>query len=232
MSGDMTDRRQRIIVALDVDTVEDARDLVARLGADCSNYKVGLQLLTAVGPSIVQELVEADKQVFLDLKLHEIPNSVAAGVAAAGRLGATMVTVHASGGSAVLRAAAEAARPFPALRVLAVTVITSLRDADLPEVGVTGTVEEQVLRLARLAMQSGCQGVVCSPQELPALRRELGISPLLVTPGVQLPDDARTDQARVATPAEAFASGASYVVMGRSITKAADPKAALRSSAL
>jgi orotidine-5'-phosphate decarboxylase len=142
------------------------------------------------------------------------------------------VTVHASGGSAVLRAAAEAARPFPALRVLAVTVITSLQDADLPEVGVTGTVEVQVLRLARLAMQSGCYGVVCSPQELPALRRELGISPLLVTPGVQLPGDARTDQARVATPAEAFASGASYVVMGRAITKAADPRAALRSSAL
>jgi orotidine-5'-phosphate decarboxylase len=231
MSGEM-DRRQRIIVALDVDTVEDARDLVARLGADCSNYKVGLQLLTAVGPGIVRELVEADKQVFLDLKLHEIPNSVAAGVAAAGRLGATLVTVHASGGSAVLRAAAEAARPFPALRVLAVTVITSLQDADLPEVGVTGTVEVQVLRLARLAMQSGCYGVVCSPQELPALRRELGISPLLVTPGVQLPGDARTDQARVATPAEAFASGASYVVMGRAITKAADPRAALRSSAL
>lgn len=232
MSGDMTDRRQRIIVALDVDTVEDARDLVARLGADCSSYKVGLQLLTAVGPSIVQELVEADKQVFLDLKLHEIPNSVAAGVAAAGRLGATMVTVHASGGSAVLRAAAEAARSFSALRVLAVTVITSLQDADMPEVGVTGTVEEQVLRLARLAVQSGCNGVVCSPRELRLLRRELGLGPLLVTPGVQLPDDARTDQARVATPAEAFASGASYVVMGRSITKAADPKAALRSSAL
>jgi orotidine-5'-phosphate decarboxylase len=231
MFGDK-DRRQRIIVALDVDTAEEARDLVERLAADCSNYKVGLQLLTAVGPSIVRELVEADKQVFLDLKLHEIPNSAAAGVAAAGRLGATMVTVHASGGSAVLRAAAEAARPFPALRILAVTVITSLRDANLPEVGVTGTVEEQVLRLARLAMRSGCHGVVCSPQELRALRRELGLSPLLVTPGVQLPGDARTDQARVTTPAEAFASGASYVVMGRSITKAADPGAALRSSAL
>lgn len=231
MSGEM-DRRQRIIVALDVDAVEDARDLVARLGADCSNYKVGLQLLTAAGPGIVRELVEADKQVFLDLKLHEIPNSVAAAVTAAGRLGATMVTVHASGGSAVLQAAAEAARPFPALRILAVTVITSLRDADLPEVGITGTVEEQVLRLARLAVHSGCHGVVCSPHELRALRRELGLSPLLVTPGVQLPGEARTDQARVATPAEAFASGASYVVMGRSITKAADPRAALRSGAL
>jgi orotidine-5'-phosphate decarboxylase len=224
----MSANANRLIIALDFDLVDEARSLVATLGADCTGYKVGLQMLAAGGPEIVRELLAAGKDVFLDLKLHEIPNSVAAGVAAAGRLGASMVTVHASGGSAVLRSAAEAARAYPQLRVLAVTVITSLRDADLSEIGVSGTVADQALRLARLAMRAGLDGVVCSAHEAGLLRAELGAAPLLVTPGVRLPGAVPTDQARVATPAQAFANGASYVVIGRSITGAADPRDAFR----
>lgn len=152
----------RIIVALDFDSADPARRLVQRLGERASFYKVGLQLLTAEGPAVVGGLVNAGKQVFLDLKLHEIPNSVAGAVAACGAMGVTFVTVHAFAGSAVLLAAVEAARPFPQLRVLALTVITSLRDEDLAEIGIGATVKQQVLRLAQLAARAGCHGVVAS----------------------------------------------------------------------
>jgi orotidine-5'-phosphate decarboxylase len=186
----------RIIVALDFDSAAPAHRLVEQLGSRASFYKVGLQLLTAEGPAVVRELVAAGKQVFLDLKLHEIPNSVAGAVAACGALGVTMVTVHASAGSAVLRAAVDAARPFPQLRVLALTVITSLRDEDLPEIGVNGTVKGQVLRLAQLAAQAGCHGVVASPQEAPHLRQAMPAGMLIVTPGTQMPGEATTRRAR------------------------------------
>jgi orotidine-5'-phosphate decarboxylase len=215
----------RVIVALDVERHEQATRLVEQLGAAAGFYKVGLQLLTAAGPAVVRELVDARKQVFLDLKLHEIPNSVAGAVAAVGALGVSMVTVHASGGAAVLRAAVQAARPYPNLRVLALTVITSLRDAELAEVGVPGGVEAQVLRLARLAAAAGCDGVVASPREASLLRTALPAGALIVTPGTQLPGEVANDQARVASPAEAIGAGATHVVIGRSITQAADPRA-------
>jgi len=218
---------QRVIVALDFEHAAPAARLVEQLGAAGSFYKVGLQLLTAEGPAVVRELVAAGKQVFLDLKLLEIPNSVAGAVTAAGQLGVSMVTVHASGGSAVLRAAVEAARAFPQLKVLALTVITSLRDQDLPELGVNASVLEQVVRLARLALAAGCHGVVASPHEAQALRGLLPPSALIVTPGTQLPGDTRTDQARTATPAEAVRAGATHLVIGRSISRAADPLAAM-----
>ena len=167
----------------------------------------------------------AGAEVFLDLKLHEIPNSVAGGVTAAGKLGVSMVTVHASGGSAVLKAAVKAAAPFPNLKVLALTVITSLSDGDLPELGLAPSVKEQVLRLADLAAKSGCHGVVASAQEAGYLRGILPEAMLIVTPGIQLLDSNSNapDQSRVATPYFAASAGASHVVLGRAIAKAVDP---------
>lgn len=214
---------RQVIVALDFDSAAQAFRLVEQLGAAAGCYKVGLQLLTAEGPSVVRQLVAAGKLVFLDLKLLEIPNSVAGAVAAAGQLGVSMVTVHASGGSAVLRAAIDAARPFPQLKVLALTVITSMREQDLREIGVGATVQEQVLRLAKLAVAAGCHGVVASPQEASLLRAALPGDTLIVTPGTQLPGEATNDQARTATPAEAIRAGSTHLVIGRSISRSPDP---------
>ena len=220
--------KSRIIIALDFESEVEASHLVAQLGTEAQFYKVGLQLLTAEGPSFVRRLIAADKQVFLDLKLLEIPNSVAGAVTAAGHLGVSMVTVHASGGSAVLRAAVEAARPFPYLKVIALTVITSLRDQDLSGIGVGGTVSEQVIRLAHLAAAAGCHGVVASPQEAKLLRAALPREMLIVTPGTQLPDDAKNDQARTTTPAEAIQAGSTHLVVGRSICGSRHPAAVFR----
>ena len=215
-----------VIVALDVPTKADALALVRTLGDAAECYKVGLQLLTEVGPEVVRELVALGKEVFLDLKLHEIPNSVAGAVTAAGRLGASMVTVHASAGASVLRAAVAAAAPFPALEVLALTVITSLSDEDLPEVGLAPSTRQQVELLADLAARCGCRGVVASANEAAYLRARLPEGMFIVTPGIQLPGLAGNDQARVATPAIARQSGATHIIVGRGITQADDPRAA------
>nr|WP_295781150.1 orotidine-5'-phosphate decarboxylase [Rhodoferax sp.] len=215
-----------VIVALDFESKADALALVNKLGIDASAYKVGLQLLTEEGPGLVRDLVGQGKQVFLDLKLHEIPHSVAGAVAAAGKLGASMVTVHASAGSAVLKAAVQAAKPFPNLMVLALTVITSLSDSDLSEIGLAPSVEQQVLRLANLAAEAGCHGVVASVLEAAYLRRILPPGMLIVTPGIQLSSASATDQARIASPQAAATAGASHVVIGRAIAKAADPRKA------
>ena len=220
---------ERVIVALDFESGAEALRLVDLLGTAMPFYKVGLQLLTAEGPAVVRELVVRGKKVFLDLKLHEIPNSVSGAVAAAGALGACMVTVHASGGSAVLRAAVEAARPYPGLSVLALTVITSMREQDLVEVGVNATLAEQVVRLARLAATAGCHGVVASAQEASLLRVVLPPNMLIVTPGTQLPGEARTDQARVTTPAQAIQAGSTHLVIGRAIARSASPSATFSS---
>jgi orotidine-5'-phosphate decarboxylase len=214
----------RIVVALDFENADEAISLVELLGDRSRDYKVGLQLLTTAGPSLVRELVSRGKRVFLDLKLLEIPNSVAGAVVAAGELGVSMVTVHACGGTAILRAAVRAARPYPQLKVVALTVITSMDDEDLAEVGVASTVQEQVLRLARLAARAGCHGVVASPWEASLLRARLPQGMLIVTPGTQLPDDGSYDHARAPTPATAVRAGSSQLVIGRSITKAADPR--------
>lgn len=204
--------------------------MVDQLSPEADHYKIGLQLLTAAGPQLVTSLVQSGKQVFLDLKLHEIPNSVAGAIQAAGRLGVTLVTVHASAGSAVLRAAVAAAKPFPQLKVLALTVITSLSDADLPEIGLAPSVEAQVDRLAALAARCGCHGVVASAQEAAYLAGRLPTGMLVVCPGIQLPEGPATDQARIATPDAAAAAGASHVVIGRAITAASDPAAAFRTA--
>jgi orotidine-5'-phosphate decarboxylase len=214
---------ERVIVALDFEIADEALRLVERLGPSAVSYKVGLQLLTAEGPAIVRQLVARGKQVFLDLKLHEIPNSVAGAVTAAGNLGASMVTVHASAGAAAMKAAVDAARPFPGLSVLAVTVITSLGEQGLGEIGVIGSVPDQVERLAMLAVAAGCQGIVASPQEAARLRQVLPAATLIVTPGIQLSAGVATDQLRTADPASAMRAGATHVVIGRSITTAGDP---------
>jgi orotidine-5'-phosphate decarboxylase len=219
----------RVIVALDVGSEAEAKALVEQLGVSASSYKVGLQLLTAEGPSIVRWLVGQGKKVFLDLKLHEIPSSVASAVTVAGSLGVSMVTVHASGGSAVLRAAVKAAQPFPHLQVLALTVITSMADEDLAEIGVSGSVLEQVELLALLAAAAGCHGVVASAQEATRLHQVLPAKMLIVTPGTQLAGEAKSDQTRTTTPSQAIHAGATHLVIGRSITRAVSPIAAFAS---
>jgi orotidine-5'-phosphate decarboxylase len=225
----MPDPRHRLIVALDVSSAAAARKIVAAVGDSVVGYKVGMQLYTAEGPEIVRELVGAGRRVFLDLKYHDIPNPVGAAVQEAAQLGVSMLTVHASGGARMLRAAAEAAASSsnPPL-VLAVTVLTSLDDEDMNKLGVRGSVVDQTLRLAALALSNGCGGVVASAHEATALREDLGQGFAIVTPGVRPAGSGRGDQVRVVTPAEAIGAGATHIVVGRPITEAADPAAETR----
>jgi orotidine-5'-phosphate decarboxylase len=219
-----------IIVALDFESASDAIALVERLGVEADHYKVGLQMLTAAGPDLLHHFVSLGRSVFLDLKLHEIPNSVAGAVREAGKLGATLVTVHASAGSAVLRAAVDAAASFPRLKVLALTVITNLSDEDLPEIGLAPSVATQVERLALLASKAGCHGVVASAREAKRLRQILPEGALIVCPGIQLLGHGGGNQMRLADPAAAAEAGASHVVIGRAITAAGNPVTAFRSA--
>jgi orotidine-5'-phosphate decarboxylase len=222
------DPRQRLIVALDVSSSAAAQKIVAAVGDSAHAYKVGMQLYTAEGPAVVRELVGSGRKVFLDLKYHDIPNTVGAAVREAAQLGVSMLNVHASGGGKMLRAAVEAAQGKPNLLVLAVTVLTSLDDADLNMLGLRGGTLDQVLRLAALALSNGCQGVVASAQEASALREEFGRDFTIVTPGVRPAGSGADDQARIVTPAEAIDAGASYIVVGRPITEATDPAAEAR----
>ena len=225
----MPDPRQRLIVALDVSSAAAAQKIVAAVGDAGIAYKVGMQLFTAEGPTVVRELVQSGRSVFLDLKYHDIPNTVGAAVREAAQLGVSMLTVHASGGSRMLRAAAEAAASSSHVPlVLAVTVLTSLDDGDLNKLGVRGTVVDQVLRLAALALSNGCRGVVASALEASALRGDLGQDFAIVTPGVRSAGSGRGDQVRVVTPREAIAAGATHIVVGRPITEAPDPAAEAR----
>jgi len=214
---------------LDVGSSSAAQKIVAAVGDSALTYKVGMQLYTAEGPQVVRDLVASGRRVFLDLKYHDIPSTVASAVREAAALRVSMLTVHASGGGKMLRAATEAARGVnPALMVLAVTVLTSLDDNDLDKVGVRGRVVDQVLRLAALAIADGCHGVVASAQEASELRSELGDEFAIVTPGVRPAGAGHGDQVRVATPAEAIAAGASHIVVGRPITAAVDPASEAR----
>jgi orotidine-5'-phosphate decarboxylase len=222
------DPRQRLIVALDVSTAAAAQKIVAAVGDSALTYKVGMQLYTAEGPQLVRDLVASGRRVFLDLKYHDIPNTVGAAVAEAAKLGVSMLTVHSSGSGKMLRAAADAAKVRPELIVLAVTVLTSMDENDLETVGIQGTVEESVVRLATIALASGCQGIVTSAREASALRSKLGDAFAIVTPGVRPVGSSVADQVRVVTPAEAIAAGATHIVVGRPITEAADPAAEAR----
>ena len=216
--------RDRLIVALDVPSATQARQIVQAIGDGATTYKIGKQLFTAEGPQLVRELIASGRKVFLDLNYHDIPNTVGAAVRSAAELGVTMLTVHASGGNKMLKAAAEAAAQSDAKpTVLAVTVMTSLSDADLQEIGVPATVLTQVLRLGALARRAGCGGLVASAHEARELRRELGGGFAIVTPGVRPAGSAAGDQARVVTPRDAIAAGATYLVIGRPILESAYP---------
>jgi orotidine-5'-phosphate decarboxylase len=220
----MTDARSRLIVALDVPDRPSALAAVGRLAGHVGVFKVGLELFVREGPSLVREIRERGERVFLDLKLHDIPNTVAGAVRSAGRLGVQMLTIHASGGPAMLAAATESAAgvPEPPL-LLAVTALTSLSTEDARRIGVQGTIGGWVEVLADLAASSGMRGFVCSPSELAGLRRKLGDAARIVVPGIRPAGSEAQDQARIATPAEAVRAGADYLVVGRPILRAQDP---------
>jgi orotidine-5'-phosphate decarboxylase len=222
---------ERILVAIDTPDPARIRDLAARLSGRVGGLKIGLEAFTSLGPDPVREIVAAGGSVFLDLKLHDIPNTVAGAAAAAGRLGVRFLTVHALGGVAMMRRAVEAAREgaqqagHESPRVLAVTILTSHTDDDLARAGVAGPCDAAVVRLAGLAREAGVAGVVCSPLEVAKVRKAFPEGELVV-PGIRPAGAALDDQARVATPASAIAAGADRLVIGRPITRADDPAAA------
>jgi orotidine-5'-phosphate decarboxylase len=216
----------RLIVALDYPSAPPALALAGRLQGLCQWFKVGLELFVAVGPSIVRELRQRDFSVFLDLKLHDIPNTVAGAVRSVAALGVEFLTVHAAGGPAMLEAAAEAASSVPnAPQLLAITVLTSMDQLQLAAIGIDHSPETQVLCLAETAATSGINGFVASAEEVSALRHRFPAATLVI-PGIRPAGSATADQKRIASPATALAAGASYLVIGRPITQAADPAAA------
>jgi orotidine-5'-phosphate decarboxylase len=219
--------KERIIVALDTDSPEKALSTVGSLSGEVGLFKVGMELFPRGGPELVRAIRNEGYGVFLDLKFHDIPNTVAGAVRSAADLGVRFATVHASGGKAMLAAAAEAAAGT-GTTLLAVTVLTSLDDADLADVGFSLGAKDAVLRLAELAASAGIGGIVCSANEVAEVRARLGKDVVLVTPGVRMPGGDAGDQKRVVTPGEAVSRGADYIVVGRPITRAKDPAAAAR----
>jgi orotidine-5'-phosphate decarboxylase len=218
-----------LILALDVESGEEALRWVDRLQSRIGTFKVGLQLFTARGPDLVREIRNRGGQVFLDLKLHDIPNTVAKSVESVGKLDLRFLTIHTLGGRQMMAEAAKAAAAFPQTRVLGVTILTSHTNEDLGELGFNHTVPGQVAHLARLAYASGLRGLVCSPLEVPIIRREMKKYEdlVLVTPGVRPEGSPLDDQARVTTPEEAIGSGSNYVVLGRPVLKAERPEEVL-----
>jgi orotidine-5'-phosphate decarboxylase len=218
--------RERLVVALDFPAAAPALALARSLEGKAGWLKVGKQLFTAAGPDLVRDLIAAGNRIFLDLKFHDIPTTVAGAVRAAAELGAGMLTVHAAGGTSMLRAAVEAAAQAqqPPL-ILAVTVLTSFRQADVNEIGIPGSLADQAVRLAELAGRAGCGGIVSSAQEASAIRAALGSDFAIVTPGIRPAAGQADDQARVFTPAAAIRAGATHLVVGRPITQAGNPRA-------
>jgi len=216
--------RQKLIVALDVPDAKSAMRLVAQLEGTCTWFKVGLELFVAGGPTVLEPIVGRGHNVFLDLKLHDIPNTVAAAVKSAAGLGVRMLTVHAGGGPAMLAAAKDALAGIKnPPELLAVTVLTSMDDSQLRSVGVERAPAEQVQLLIRMGLEAGIRGFVCSPQEVAAVRALTGPDGVLVIPGIRPAGATAGDQRRVAEPADAIRLGASYLVVGRPITQAPDP---------
>jgi orotidine-5'-phosphate decarboxylase len=235
--------RDRLIVALDVETTAEARSLIGSLREAVGMFKVGSQLFTTVGPEIVREIVDSGCRVFLDLKFHDIPNQVSGSATAAAKLGVSMFTVHASGGSEMMRRAVKAihesatSKGHPRPAIVAVTVLTSIDATALQQIGMGSNPSESVLRLVKIAEGAGVDGVVASPMEAKAIRSVVSRDFLIVTPGIRpsetrqvpaLTGRSREDQKRVATPAAALESGADYLVVGRPITQALDPAGAAR----
>ena len=225
----MTRKANPVFVALDTPSLTAASTLAASLKAFVGGVKIGLEFVSANGPDGVRAMVATGVPVFLDVKLHDIPNTVAGAMKALAPLGAAIVNVHASGGAAMMRAAAEAARGVPKpSKIIAVTVLTSLAAEDLAAMGISGTPLEQVVRLAKLTKDSGLDGVVCSPHEIAAVRAACGADFLIVTPGVRPSTSASDDQKRVMTPKRALEAGADILVIGRPITGAPDPAQAAK----
>ena len=219
----------KIIVALDYPEVKPALALVSRLQPDLCRLKIGKELFTAAGPAVVEQCMQRGFDVFLDLKFHDIPNTAAQACKAAASLGVWMINVHALGGRRMMEAAREAiAASVRPPKLIAVTVLTSMAQEDLAAIGIAASPAEMVLRLAGLARDSGLDGVVCSAQEAAELRKHFGRGFCLVTPGIRPADTSADDQSRIMTPAAALKNGASYLVIGRPITKAADPLLALQ----
>jgi orotidine-5'-phosphate decarboxylase len=225
-AGNTKNESKRIIVALDFADADDALDLVYDLAGDVSLFKIGLQLYTSAGPEIVRAVLARHAQVFLDLKLHDIPNTVARAVAAAGELGVRMLTLHLSGGTRMIEAAVKACPPE--LLLLGVTVLTSSDEETLRETGVEAGVEEQTVRLAALGAKAGIRGLIASPHEVRTIRRQVDEKMIIITPGVRPAWSAADDQKRFTTPREALDNGADYLVIGRPITAAPDPREAAR----
>jgi orotidine-5'-phosphate decarboxylase len=223
----LPEARNRLIVALDVPSAAAAEDLVARLDGACQWFKVGLELFTAAGPGIVEKLAARGYSIFLDLKFHDIPNTVAGAVRSASALGARMMTIHTAGGPTMLAAARGALEGLAnPPQLLAVTVLTSMDDAQLAAVGVGRAAADQVALLAKIGLEAGIHGFVCSPQEVAALRTLAGPEGVLVVPGIRPEGSDAGDQKRLATPTAALQAGASFLVVGRPITQAAKPAAA------
>ncbi|GBQ13299.1 orotidine-5'-phosphate decarboxylase [Swaminathania salitolerans] len=222
-------KRTRLIAALDTQDLDQARSWAARLDGHVDAIKLGLEFTYAQGLAAVRD-VAAERTLFLDLKLHDIPNTVAKGLTSLAPIGPALLTIHASGGAAMIRAARQAIdAAYPPLHrpiLLAVTVLTSLDAAALRETGIDATPRDQVLRLGKLAMTSGADGLVCSAEEIAPLRDALGESPVLVVPGIRPAGSAADDQKRIMTPHQAARAGADWIVVGRPITQAADPAAA------
>lgn len=220
----------KVLVALDFASVQDAMAFVDRIDPSQCRLKVGKEMFTLFGPQFVKALADKGFEVFLDLKFHDIPNTVARAVAAAAELGVWMVNVHATGGSKMMAAAKAALAPYGdrAPKLIAVTVLTSMGEEELPELGVNRSGDEQVLALATLAKEAGLDGVVCSAREAAMLKANLGPSFQLVTPGIRPAGADLGDQRRVMTPAEAIAAGSDYLVIGRPITQSEDPLATLK----
>ena len=224
----MATSSSRVIVAMDFDNQHSALQLAEQLDPSQCRLKVGKELFTVAGPQLVKALVERNFDVFLDLKFHDIPNTTAKAVSAAADLGVWMTNVHACGGSRMMEAAQQSLQQKGSeMLLIAVTVLTSMEQADLQQVGVSNAPTEQVLHLARLAKSSGLQGVVCSAQEASTLKADLGADFKLVTPGIRLPESAADDQRRIVSPTDAIALGSGYLVIGRSITRSSNPVATL-----
>ena len=218
----------RIIVALDYSSADSAEALYKQLDPNRCKLKVGKELFTSAGPGLVENMVGQGYDVFLDLKFHDIPNTVAKACKAAADLGVWLVNVHALGGRAMMQSAREAlGSSIDRPKLIAVTILTSMKEADLNEIGLSVAVAEQVERLAKLSKDSGLDGVVCSPQEVTMLRQSIGNDFCLVTPGIRPAGSDTGDQKRIMTPAEAISAGSDYLVIGRPITQAKDPMAAL-----
>ena len=224
--------KDRLIVALDLHTMEDLRQMTQTLGDTVTYYKVGMELFYSVGQDAVKFLKDSGKNVFLDLKIHDISNTAAGAVTSLANLGADMMNVHAGGGFTMMRRAAEALREAsakngtPCPKLIAVTVLTGIDQNEWEEMGLTGNIKGQILRLAKLAQKAGLDGVVSSPQEAEIIRENCGGNFLIVTPGIRPEGADKGDQSRIATPAAAMKNGASHIVVGRPILKAADPKKA------